>query len=101
MVSGMDRQEKSELLDKWIAALRSGEYRQGYGALRNSRGEMCCLGVFRHISECKGSLYGKLLKAYDWPFSLDQRILSSLNDVGKSFDEIASIIDSQRDDFLK
>lgn len=29
---------------KWVAALRSGEYRQGRGALR-SGDEYCCLGV--------------------------------------------------------
>lgn len=30
---------------KWVAALRSGEYKQGMGSLRSSSNEFCCLGV--------------------------------------------------------
>jgi hypothetical protein len=30
---------------RWVAALRSGEYAQGRGALRNEEGENCCIGV--------------------------------------------------------
>ena len=33
-----------DIKDKWINALRSGEYRQGTGALKNSDA-FCCLGV--------------------------------------------------------
>jgi hypothetical protein len=33
-----------EIKQKWIAALRSGEYKQGKGGLRNTEG-YCCLGV--------------------------------------------------------
>lgn len=29
----------------WLAALRSGEYQQGRGQLRDQSGRMCCLGV--------------------------------------------------------
>lgn len=36
----MDQQVKT----KWLTALRSGEYKQGLGAL-NAGGEFCCLGV--------------------------------------------------------
>lgn len=34
--------------DRWLAALRSGEYRQGQGALKwivDGVGEFCCIGV--------------------------------------------------------
>lgn len=31
--------------EEWVTALRSGEYRQGKGFLRNSDDEYCCLGV--------------------------------------------------------
>ena len=34
-------------LAKWLKALRSGEYKQGEGALRN-RNRFCCLGVMEH-----------------------------------------------------
>ena len=30
---------------KWVAALRSGEYRQGQEVLRTENDEFCCLGV--------------------------------------------------------
>ena len=34
-----------EIKAQWIEALLSGEYKQGKGALRNSKDEYCCLGV--------------------------------------------------------
>lgn len=34
-----------EIKAKWLAALRSGEYKQGRGYLQNGKGEFCCLGV--------------------------------------------------------
>lgn len=33
-----------EIKQLWVAALRSGEYQQGYGYL-NRNGDFCCLGV--------------------------------------------------------
>ena len=30
---------------KWVDALRSGEYTQGYDILKSGEGEYCCLGV--------------------------------------------------------
>ena len=37
-----------ESLDKWLAALRSGEYQQSRGCMRGNTG-YCCLGV---LQEC-------------------------------------------------
>lgn len=34
-----------EVKAKWVAALRSGEYKQGKGRLKNINNEYCCLGV--------------------------------------------------------
>ena len=34
-----------EVKEKWLKALRSGEYKQGKGVLRNSDNEFCCLAV--------------------------------------------------------
>lgn len=31
--------------EKWLKALRSGEYEQGHGYLRTSANHFCCLGV--------------------------------------------------------
>lgn len=36
--------------DKWVAALRSGEYKQGRNILKNDiNGTYCCLGVLQHV----------------------------------------------------
>lgn len=34
---------------QWVAALRSGDYKQGKKRLRNSRGAFCCLGVLCNL----------------------------------------------------
>ena len=34
-----------EIKAKWVNALRSGDYEQGQGALKNPDGQYCCLGV--------------------------------------------------------
>lgn len=35
----------TEFKQKWVAALRSGEYKQGQSLLLNGDNEYCCLGV--------------------------------------------------------
>ena len=40
---------KKEIADKWVAALRSGDYKQCKGHLKDSTGH-CCLGVLSEIS---------------------------------------------------
>ena len=70
-----------KLKEKWIKALRSGEYRQGIGHLRQlgkDRSEMfCCLGVL-----CDIGLDG------DWHG--DSCIIPSLNTSGHKFTGIPS-----------
>lgn len=41
-------------VNKWLKALRSGEYRQGRGQLRNNKGEYCCLGVACEVYQKEG-----------------------------------------------
>ena len=36
---------KPEVKDQWVKALRSEEYEQGHGYLRDSNDRYCCLGV--------------------------------------------------------
>lgn len=36
---------KADLKEKWVAALRSGDYKQGECALRSTEDRYCCLGV--------------------------------------------------------
>jgi hypothetical protein len=44
---------KKEVKDKWLTALRSGEYKQGPGALRRGD-EFCCLGVLCDLAVKEG-----------------------------------------------
>lgn len=41
---------KPEIKAEWVAALRSGEYEQGYHVLQNEEGRYCCLGVLCEIA---------------------------------------------------
>ena len=43
-------EEAKENRKKWIEALRSGEYKQGMGVLREEDNKFCCLGVACDIS---------------------------------------------------
>lgn len=45
---------KKEIADKWVAALRSGKYKQGEGFLRKGENEFCCLGVLCDINQDVG-----------------------------------------------
>lgn len=42
---------KKVVADKWVAALRSGEYDQGIGRLRSHNDTYCRLGVLCDISQ--------------------------------------------------
>jgi hypothetical protein len=47
---------KAALKKKWVAALRSGKYKQGHGALRikgAKKDAFCCLGVLADVAGCK------------------------------------------------
>lgn len=102
-----------ELKAKWVAALRSGEYKQGTGVLHNGEG-YCCIGVFCEVS-ADPSWDGEYITGeteegtitrmdnflpYDvtQKYKLDKEILGVLwrmNDCrGASFAEIADYIES-------
>lgn len=53
-----------ELKTKWIAALRSGEYKQGTNVLRDEDNRFCCLGVLCDlmIKEGKGEWEDEVIK---------------------------------------
>ena len=38
-----------EIKNRWVSALRSGEYKQGKGALCSINNEYCCLGVLSDL----------------------------------------------------
>ena len=43
-----------EWRDKWVAALRSGQYRQGVGSLTGPEDTYCCLGVLCNVFDPAG-----------------------------------------------
>lgn len=43
----------NKITKEWVAALRSGKYKQGCGRLRNKKNEFCCLGVLADILNAK------------------------------------------------
>jgi hypothetical protein len=101
---------KHEVKQKWCAALRSGEYRQGKGRLkRKERGveEFCCLGVLCDIysKETGTPWLGQHMhqswlyphyKVREWAVVEEIKCdsLACMNDAGKSFEEIADYIET-------
>lgn len=106
-----------QIKEKWLNALRSGEYQQTRGFLRTSEG-FCCLGVLCDLyaketgtewGEYQGkfknsSFLGEIAtlppKVIKWsgivqanPYFENVGSLVSLNDEGKEFPEIADVIE--------
>lgn len=107
-----------EFARQWIAALRSGKYVQGTGALRTEDGTWCCLGVA--CNEANPRDWYKSADRSAWrylgftgtlPSSVQSRLrlseeggsfgasdkerLANLNDDGASFAEIANVIERE------
>lgn len=92
--------------DRWVEALRSGEYQQGPGFLKRN-GRYCCLGVLaeiervlpREIASCLPPIapqYQELCSCGDFPEGVnvdgDSYSLACCNDTGLNFHQIAEII---------
>jgi len=99
-----------EVKTKWVAALRSGEYKQGHYRLRSKLNEFCCLGVLCEVVGLIEAKDGSEYMHYDgWTAYLPtpiasaaevsrdtQEELAMLNDAqGLSFGEIADWIESR------
>lgn len=103
---------KANIKERWLAALRSGDYKQGTDRLRIEN-TFCCLGVLcdLYAQETKTDWivdeignyeflegWGALpLDVQDWA-QLPQimgRYISSLNDEGKRFEELADLIEQE------
>jgi len=91
--------------DEWVEALRSKEFPQTMGALRDDQG-FCCLGVYHHkfikelpprltVSEevhSSAPLYKNLNEVIPKKL-LDMAI--EMNDTGSTFEEIADMIENE------
>lgn len=105
---------KAETKAKWLEALRSGKYKQCEGSLRNDVGGFCCLGVLHDVTGgkwhknrfseiCTGSKNrmnsdADMLEGIVFLQGLDRFIaaqLAELNDKGKTFEEIADVIEEK------
>lgn len=103
-----------ELLAKWLAALRSGEYKQVDKVLYDSHvGGYCCLGVLQHVA-CGETISAddEEVPAFDWlnahgvsftgqygqagnPFLPALKTSAAdANDSGRTFIEIADAIEA-------
>ena len=99
----------AEFKKKWVAALRSGEYKQGMGLLKGEDWNggpfsYCCLGVACEVAGCKNidgpfirkgaGIRGitKLPKILIGDDGLPDK-LAKMNDFGKSFKQIANWIE--------
>ena len=114
---------RPEVKEKWLAALRSGDYQQGTQHLRDRQNRFCCLGVLcdiyakenglewvkdhnsnvacRFLDEYAGlpavvSSWAGFTKYVGLPVVRvgdSEYSLAQLNDTGSSFDVIANIIE--------
>ncbi len=96
---------KKKVKDLWVAALRSGKYKQGTHRLRGHNNRYCCLGVLCEISDLPytGSASGLPYSIEDWAGmgsslgrfgNRDLPALFAMNDIlGRNFNEIADVID--------
>jgi hypothetical protein len=113
----MATEEQLEFRRRWVAALRSGDYRQGRGALKTKFGgmaEYCCLGVLCEVLGIEGGENDAYLYSFEGhvgnlPTSVRNKVglrdaygsfnhgdsLAGWNDTGRSFSEIADIIESE------
>lgn len=106
----------TEWKEKWISALRSGNYRQIRGSLRG-RGGFCCLGVLcdltKEVLDTNWTPRNSFLGSYSLlPKGVIKLVglnyadpmiskngkpmtLAQINDFGMSFKDIANIIEEQ------
>lgn len=96
-----------DIKSRWIAALRSGEYKQGRKRLRHA-GRYCCLGVLCEIAKNEGVVddyykgpAGLPIPVREWgrlddcdPFIAPHLSATEANDSGRySFTDIANLIE--------
>ena len=104
---------KAEEKAKWVAALRSGKFKQAQGILFDSKGgSYCCVGVYAEVVEGfeangKDYCFPQIIAKYpggklcSWKIMLEvagvpieeAKTLTTMNDTGSSFEEIADYIE--------
>lgn len=116
--------------DKWLAALRSGDFQQGRRVLRSVSNEFCCLGVAAEIFKLEGMKVWPNFTNEHFYYDGDSTLapgyvqealgigpcgdvlregllqqpvesLVCMNDNGKTFAEIADIFEANREAYTK
>ena len=113
------KEEQKKHRQEWVAALRSGDYKQSYRRLRIGD-RYCCLGVACEVSKLNSWEYSWGIFRYDsedsvLPYAVreyyglnhvsgaygyENDSLLYMNDWGETFYEIADIIEAEPDGFL-
>lgn len=62
---------RKSVKEKWVAALRSGEYKQATGVLKNKEGGYCCLGVLTDLA-IKDGVVMEVKEPHDFPHEAEQ-----------------------------
>lgn len=81
-----------------LKALRSGEYRQVQCKFKDGKGGFCVLGLGIHLVDKKSASYSHdFVRDYGFKSVFESKLfketsLMTLNDIGKSFEEIADLI---------
>jgi len=113
---------KKKIAEKWVKALRSGDYKQGKDRLRDEQNNFCCLGVLCNLHAQEHPYLAKLekypssylsetvelpVKVQEWagmddslgcfsypvPGYEDEYSLAELNDAGMEFKKLAKYIE--------
>lgn len=100
---------KKAIKNRWIKALRSGEYQQAKGRLQTENGDMCCLGVLYDIQfdgywilnegsprwsiEGRDAIMSLRFQESVGLLEHEESVLTCMNDRGCSFNQIADYIE--------
>jgi hypothetical protein len=87
--------EKTTTREDFITALRSGDYKQCYGNMKDTSGHLCAMGVFH-------AMHGDTnLNDISISFKVRATVFSQIadmNDTGSTFQEIANYVEGLTDD---
>lgn len=102
---------KKDLKEKWIKALKSGEYEQGKHSLRSIYDKYCCLGVLAHLvdpegfSELKQTIgYGRVFRYLgktSGPQFLPRNLIKELGLSQEDLSELMDMNDHQEKSFCE
>jgi hypothetical protein len=86
-------QRNRELFQKWINALRSGEYKQTRQSLHDDKG-YCCLGVLCDVAS-KENKYNMAIDEYDFEFITEEMRSTTLSSDLDGFKSVIGLTDDE------